>query len=144
MADKRRRESGKTYYAAGSQNAVNCSNKSGFDEYRCTISLQTNLYRRNGFGSSEFTGKISPRANLQLCVLHTSMKVAFTSRESLCSMTVEKTYAQAVFDPWINSFKGYGRPLYFSFDFTKAPAGKFLNQLFNLVFSCYRKKELNI
>ncbi|XP_068704429.1 uncharacterized protein [Montipora foliosa] len=30
MADKRKRESGKTYCAAGSRNAVNCSNKSGF------------------------------------------------------------------------------------------------------------------
>ncbi|XP_068711881.1 uncharacterized protein [Montipora foliosa] len=29
MADKRKRESGKTYCAAGSRNAVNCSNKSG-------------------------------------------------------------------------------------------------------------------
>lgn len=29
MADKRKRESGKTYCAAGSRNTVNCSNKSG-------------------------------------------------------------------------------------------------------------------
>ena len=29
MADKRKRESGKTYCAAGSRNALNCSNKSG-------------------------------------------------------------------------------------------------------------------
>ena len=29
MADKRKRVSGKTYCAAGSRNAVNCSNKSG-------------------------------------------------------------------------------------------------------------------
>ena len=62
-----------------------------FREKRCIISPhQTNLYKTSGFSSSEFTGKISSLANLQLCVLHTSMTATFTSRESLCSMYGEK------------------------------------------------------
>ena len=61
-----------------------------FQDKRCIISHQTKLYDRGGFGSSEFTKTISSLANLQLCVLHASMTVASTSRESLCSMPVEK------------------------------------------------------
>ena len=90
MVEKRKRESGKRYCAAGSRNAVNCSNKSDIPGVTMHYFPSDKSLWQKYIHFVRIHRKDFIPSKSSASVLLTSMTVAFTSRESLCLMTVEK------------------------------------------------------